>query len=211
MAIKVYISQANQVHNVGPDGYDERSGMRAIQKLAVKFFAKDKRFSVKMNALGINTASENVAEANRWGANVYIALHSNASGVSGRPAKGTIGFCSSRPSKSYAVANAIVARVGKLAPGGNKGVVVRPGLIEVGGPSCPAALIELEGHDWIEGVRFLRNAKKEIAYAIYTAVCASYGMHPRPRTTGKVIRVPVPSVRPAWWAKLRAYLKRLDV
>lgn len=177
MAIKLYVSQANQAHNAGPGGYTEKAGMDAISKALAGILARDDRFLVKRNAAGsrIDTAAENGAEANAWGADYYVALHSNAGGPG---ARGTFGFYYSRGSKGYALAAAIVREVSPLSPGKNEALVAMPGFIELHTPRCPACLIELEAHDWAEGVKFLTGQKQVIAEALYRGICRGLGLAP---------------------------------
>lgn len=177
MTIKLYISQANQGHNAGPGGYTEKAGMDAVSKALAGILARDDRFLVKRNVAGsrIDTASENGAEANAWGADYYLALHSNAGGPG---ARGTFGYYYAKGSKGYALAKAIVAEVGPLSPGKGEALIAKPGFIELHTPRCPACLIELEAHDWAEGVRFLTGQKQAIAEALYRGVCRGLGLAP---------------------------------
>jgi N-acetylmuramoyl-L-alanine amidase len=179
VAIKLYVSQANQGHNAGPGGYTEKAGMDAISRALAQVFERDDRFTVKRNAAGkrIDTASENGAEANAWGADYYVALHSNAGGTG---ARGTFGFYFSKSSKGYALAKAIVAEVSRLSPGKGEALIAKPGFIELHTPRCPACLIELEAHDWSEGVRFLTGQRAAIAEAVYGGICKGLGLIPVP-------------------------------
>jgi N-acetylmuramoyl-L-alanine amidase len=177
MAIKLYISQANQAHNAGPGGYTEKAGMDAVSRALTDVFKRDARFALKRNAVGerIDTATENGLEANSWGADYYVALHSNAGGPG---ARGTFGFYFSKGSKGYALAKAIVAEVGPLSPGTGSALIAKPGFIELHTPRCPACLIELEAHDWADGVKFLTGQKQAIAEALYRGICRGLGLAP---------------------------------
>ena len=177
MPIRLYLSQANQGHNGGPNGYTEKAGMDAISKLVAAECAKDKRFITKRNVAGsrVDTASENGLEANRWGADLYVALHSNAGGAG---ARGTFGFYHSKASFGYKVARGIVNRLSPISPGGGKVLIEKPGFIELHTPRAPAALIEIEAHDWAPGVKFLTGEKARIAQAIYAGICDAYGYSP---------------------------------
>lgn len=175
-AIRLYLSQANQLHNPGPNGYNERAGMDAITAATAAVFAKDSRFLVKRTkADRVDTASENGAEANAWGADYYVALHSNAGGPG---ARGTFGYYYSRASKGYALAAAIVERLSPLSPGAGKALIAMPGFIELHTPHMPACLIEVEAHDWAEGVKFLTGQRPAIAKAIYEGICSGLGLKP---------------------------------
>ena len=214
MSVRLYISQANQAHNAGPGGYTERAGMDAISKATAAVFAQDSRFEVKRNAAsGIDTASANGIEANKWGADYYVALHSNAGGTG---ARGTFGYYYSRASGGYKLAQAIVAAVSPLSPGPNSALIAMPGFIELHTPNAPSCLIELEAHDWKTGVSWLTTKRPEIARALYEGVCKGVGLKPlpakpvtvKPLTTGKTVTVKVPTAKPRWWASLTAWMKR---
>lgn len=206
MPIKLYLSQANQGHNGGPNGYTEKAGMDAIIHALVAVFKSDPRFVTKHTVAGdrIDTASANGIEANAWGADYYVALHSNAGGAG---ARGTFGYYLSKASRGYKVAQAIVAAVSPLSPGPNSALIAMPGFIELHTPHAPACLIELEAHDWKTGVEWLTGQRPAIARALYEGICKGTGHAPR-ITTGKTIKVPVPMTKPAWWVKLTAWVKR---
>lgn len=220
MALKLYISQANQFYNAGPNGYREKAGMDAISKATAAIFAKDKRFVVKRNASGnrVDTASENGHESNAWAADYYVALHSNAGGTG---ARGTFGYYYSKASRGYKLAQAIVAAVSPLSPGPNSALIAMPGFIEIHTPHAPACLIELEAHDWKTGTSWLTGKRPQIAQALYEGICKGVGLKPlpvkryviarvtaKPLTTGKTTTVKVPTVRPSWWGKMMAWVKR---
>lgn len=177
MAIRLYISQANQAHNAGPSGYTEKAGMDAISRELAGVFKRDGRFVVKRNVAGsrVDTARENGLEANRWGADYYVALHSNAGGVG---ARGTFGYYHHKGSKGYKLAAGIVKEVSPLSPGPGSALIAMPGFIELHTPHAPACLIELEAHDWAAGVRFLTGQKHAIAEAIYRGICRGLGLKP---------------------------------
>lgn len=211
MALKLYISQANQAHNAGPGGYTERAGMDAISKATAAVFAKDSRFAVKRNsASGVDTASANTHEANAWGADYYVAMHSNAG------MKGTIVFFHSGSPKGRTLADALYHAIAPLSPGKELGgrTQVWDGLIEIHGPNAPACLIELEAHDWKTGTSWLTTKRPQIARALYEGICKGVGLKPLPvkppvpLTTGKTVTVKVPTAKPRWWASLTAWMRR---
>jgi hypothetical protein len=207
MPIKLYISQANQAHNAGPGGYTERAGMDAISKATAAVIAKDARFTVKRNsASGVDTAAANCDQANAWGADYYVALHSNAG------MKGTVVFHYSTSAKGRKLAEALQAAIAPLSPGAEAGdrVQTKDGFIEIHRPNAPAVLIELEAHDWAVGTSWLTGKRPAIARALYEGICKGVGLKPlpvKPLTTGKVVLVPVPTVKPKWWAQLTAWVK----
>lgn len=206
MALKLYISQANQAHNAGPGSYTERAGMDAISKELAAVFAKDKRFTVKRNsAAGVDTAEANCAQANAWGASYYVALHSNAG------QKGTVAFYHSASSRGKHLAEAIYAAVAGLSPGKEAGHQVKTmdGFIEIHTPHAPAVLVELEAHDWRTGTTWLTGERDEIAHALYAGICHGVGVapitaKPKPKRialTDQSVTVPrqTPPHRSGWW------------
>lgn len=210
MPIKIYLSQANQAHNAGPLGYTEKAGMNAITWSIALLLKKDGRFQVKRNSAGdrVDTAYENTQEANRWGADRYVAFHSNAG------MKGTIAFHHSGSPKGEKMAKALVREIAGLSPGGETGDRVRTwdGLIEIKYPNSPAVLIELEAHDWKTGVKWLTTTRREIARKMYEGICRGVDLEPRPvkpALTGKMLQVPVPIRKPSWWPQLEAYLRQV--
>jgi N-acetylmuramoyl-L-alanine amidase len=208
--IKIYLSQANQARNAGPLGYTEKAGMDAITWSVSQLLKKDDRFLVKRNRAGsrVDTARENALDANAWGADRYIALHSNAG------MKGTIVFHHSCSPKGEQLAKTLYRALGGLSPGAETGDRVRTwdGLIEIHTPHAPAVLIELEAHDWRTGVQWLTTKRREIAQALYEGICRGVDIEPLPAKTpltGKVLQVPVPVRKPSWWPQLEAYLRQV--
>jgi hypothetical protein len=205
MPIKVYISQANQAHNAGPDGYKEKAGMDAISKALAGIFAKDSRFLVKRNVAGarVDTAAENADEANRWGADYYVALHSNAG------MKGTIVFHHSASKAGKRLATAIYGAIAPLSPGVETGDRVRTwdGLIEIHRPHAPAVLVELDAHwtpqGWRAGVAWLTGKRRQIARALYEGTCHGVGL--TPNENDPIVTV---KVRRSKWQSFKAWLKR---
>jgi N-acetylmuramoyl-L-alanine amidase len=212
VAIKLFISQANQSHNAGPGGYTEKAGMDAISRTLAKVFAADDRFVVRSNSAGsrVDTAAENADEANRWGADYYVALHSNAG------MRGSVTFYHSGSPRGKRLAVAIQAAVAPLSPGKETAGRVRTmdGFIEIHRPHAPAVLVELEAHDWKVGVRWLTGQRKAIALALYRGICRGVGLAPLgepaepPALTGKTVPVPVPVKRPRWWGAMMRFVKR---
>ena len=207
MPIRLYISQANQEHNAGPDGYREREGMDAISKKLAAVFAKDKRFRVYRNAAsGVDTAAANCDEANRLGVDYYLALHSNAG------MQGTVVFYHSQSPKGKRLAVALQNAIAPISPGKETGTRIKTmdGFIEIHRPNAPAVLIELEAHDWKTGTSWLTGERPAIATALYKGFCRGVQLAPRNSSKLKLTRteltdknVTVPRQkkprRAGWW------------
>lgn len=181
MPLKIYLSQANQAHNAGPGGYTEKAGCDAINRQVARWLAADDRFLVKRNVAGdrVDTAQENVNEANAWGADRYVATHSNAG------MKGTIVFYHTGSPKGLKLATCLYRELAKLSPGVETGDRVKDwdGLIEIHGPNAPAVLVELEAHDWKIGTTWLVGQRMLIARNMYEGICRGCGVEPLPAST----------------------------
>lgn len=179
MAIKVYLSQANQAGNTGPGGYTEKAACAAIVAKTARILRADGRFAVKTAPSGpedVGTAVANCEEANAWGAEYYVAVHSNAGGTG---ARGTITFYHSSSVVGKGLARALQEAVAPLSPGGDHGIATHDGFIELNRPHAAAALIELEAHDYAVGVAFLTEQQPAIAQALYRGICKGAGLEAR--------------------------------
>jgi len=187
MAIKLYLSQANQAHNAGPGGYTEKAGCAAIVRKLDAIFDGDERFRVKCAKVGdlVDTADENIAEANEWDADIYVAIHTNAG------EKGTVTFHHSKSPKGKKLATAIYKALAPLSPGNEGGGRVRAmdGFKEIHGPRCPATLVELEAHDWKTGVAWITGERTAIAEALYVGICKGAGLNPKTSAKPKPKRI----------------------
>lgn len=200
MPIKLYISQASQLHNAGPGGYTERAGMIAISRALGRRFARDPRFIVKRSPdSGVDRATENSDAANAWHADYYVALHSNAG------MRGTVVFHHSASGKGKALAQAIYAAIAPLSPGAETGtrVQTRDGFIEIHRPNAPAVLVELEAHDYTGGVAWLTGKRAAIAQALYVGTCRGIGLEPLKLDPFITVRV-----RRSVWAAFRRWRER---
>ena len=110
-------------------------------------------FAVKNDQeTGKGAVYRRIRRANDWGADLYIALHTN--GFDGT-VQGTRIHC--YPSaKSRRIAKLILERIAPLSPGtGGERVVESRNLIELKSPVAPAVLPEFEFHDNEESAKWL--------------------------------------------------------
>jgi N-acetylmuramoyl-L-alanine amidase len=82
-----------------------------------------------------------VRDANSFGADAFISLHTNA--YSNPAATGSEAFVFSRPSAAYELATDILARMSEVTGLENRGVFVRNGLYVLRKTRMPATLLEL--------------------------------------------------------------------
>lgn len=113
-----------------------------------------------------------VADGNAWGADLYIALHTN--GFDGTVA-GTRVHC--YPSaKSRKVGKLIQDRIAPLSPGKSEKLVESTGLYELKATKMPAVLPEFGFHDNLKEAQWLIDEMPTIAAETAKAVCDYFGV-----------------------------------
>ena len=154
MSIKIYVDQG---HNpVNPNAGAEGNGLReqdlvyAIgQELAARLRA-DPDFEVRLSRptrdtlLGTTNATSlaaRVNEANRWGADYFISLHTNA--ASSPSASGSEAYVYARGTEAFNFADDILTSLTNLTGLRDRGVKARPGLYVLRKTRMPATLLEL--------------------------------------------------------------------
>ncbi|MBQ3724693.1 MAG: N-acetylmuramoyl-L-alanine amidase [Oscillospiraceae bacterium] len=115
---------------------------------------------------------DRVAEGNGWGADLYIALHTN--GFDGTVA-GTRVHC--YPSdKSRRIGKLIQDRIAPLSPGKSEKLVESSGLYELKATKMAAVLPEFGFHDNREEAQWLVDSMDDIARETAMAVCDFFGV-----------------------------------
>lgn len=115
---------------------------------------------------------DRVADGNGWGADLYIALHTN--GFDGTVA-GTRVHC--YPSdKSRKIGKLIQDRIAPLSPGKSEKLVESSGLYELKATKMAAVLPEFGFHDNREEAQWLVDSMDEIARETAMAVCDFFGV-----------------------------------
>ena len=154
MSIKIYIDQG---HNpVNPNAGAEGNGLREQdlvytigQELAARLRA-DPDFEVRLSRptrdtlLGTTNATSlaaRVSEANRWGADYFISLHTNA--ASSSSASGAEAYVYARGTPAFGFAEDILDNLTEITGLRNRGVQPRPGLYVLKKTRMPATLLEL--------------------------------------------------------------------
>ena len=183
MAIKIYVDQG---HNpINPNAGAEGNGLREQnityrigQELATLLRA-DPNFEVRLSRPSADTQLGNslssslqarVSEANAWGADYFISLHTNASEI--RSATGTEAFVYSRAGRAYPLAEDIVRGVTDVTGLPNRGTFVRSGLYVLRKTAMPAVLLEL-GFITNPGDAALMNQNPQLfAQGIYQGIKA---------------------------------------
>lgn len=154
MAIKIYIDQGHNPQN--PNAGAEGNGLREqdivfrIGILLADLLRSNPEFEVRLSRptadtqIGTsNTTSlrQRVADANAWGADYFISLHTNASSIP--TATGVEAFAFSRESPAFALGEDILSSLSAATGLRNRGMQVRNGLYVVRKTAMPSVLVEL--------------------------------------------------------------------
>lgn len=187
MAIKIYIDQG---HNpVNPNAGAEGSGLREQdlvyrigQELAT-LLRRNGNFDVRLSRPTPNTqigSSNNtslrlrVQDANSWGADYFISLHTNASENSS--ASGSEAFAYARGTPAFRLGEDILDGLSETTGLRNRGMQVRPGLYVLKKTTMPAVLVEL-GFITNRGDAYLMRDRPELfAQGVYNGIVEFTGV-----------------------------------
>ena len=154
MAIRVYIDQG---HNpVSPNsgaegnGYREQDLVYRIGVATKERLDQNPEFVTRLSRptedtqLGTSNASSlrfRVEDANAWGADVFLSLHTNAS--VNEEVSGQEGLVYSTEGESYRIAESLLSSLSEVTGLRNRGIFIRPGLYVLRRTAMPAVLLEL--------------------------------------------------------------------
>ena len=154
MAIRIYIDQGHNPEN--PNAGAQANGVReqdityAVGQALYELLENDPNFEARLSRpdpeviLGTsNTTSlaARVNDANAWGADYFISIHTNA--AENPSAGGSEAFVYSRTSPAFPLAEDILQWLRYETGLRTRGVFVRPGLYVLRNTAMPATLIEL--------------------------------------------------------------------
>ena len=153
--IKIYIDQGHNPRefNTGAEGngFYEQDLTYAIGILLGELLEANPEFEVRLSRptpetlLGTSNSSSltaRVRDANAWGADVFISLHTNA--AANLNASGSEALIYSRESSvALGLAEDILKRLTQVTGLRNRGVIERPGLYVLKRTAMPAVLVEM--------------------------------------------------------------------
>ena len=181
MSIKIYVDQG---HNpVNPNAGAEGNGLREQdlvytigQELAARLRA-DPDFEVRLSRptrdtlLGTSNATSlaaRVNEANRWGADYFISLHTNA--AASPSAGGSEAYVYARETPAFGFAEDILTNLTDITGLRDRGVQARPGLYVLRKTQMPATLVELGFITNPRDAALMRNEPGLFAEGIYRGI-----------------------------------------
>lgn len=153
MAIKIYVDQGHNPLN--PNAGAEGNGLREqdiVFRIGVDLADKLRSggFDVRLSRptaetqIGSSNSSSlrlRVEDANRWGADYFISLHTNASSIPS--AAGCEAFSYSSPSVAFSLGRVILRELSAETGLRDRGMQVRSGLYVLRKTAMPAVLVEL--------------------------------------------------------------------
>ena len=171
MAKKIYVSPSDQTKNT----YAAGNTNEAIQcrKIATVLVAALKRcgFEAKTNLTA--SMADRVREGNAWGADLYVAVHTNAFN---EEVAGTRIFAIDLVGEGYKAAKAVFAALAPVTPGTSENIKARPELYEVRKSASPCVYVEVDFHDVDEVAMWIIENTEEIAEAICEGICNYFGV-----------------------------------
>lgn len=153
MAVKVYIDQG---HNpVNPNAGSEGNGFREqdivyriglLTAEALRGYGFDVRLSrptadTQLGTSNTSSLAARVNDANSWGADYFISLHTNASDYP--TASGSEAFVFRRNSEAEVLAEELLIQLHYATGLQDRGVIARPGLYVLRRTRMPSVLVEL--------------------------------------------------------------------
>lgn len=181
MSKKIYISPSNQVYNTYATGNtNEKEQCHKIARYCVDYLEK-KGFSVECTYN--NDMYARVRESNAYGADLHVAIHTNATAkhnVTG----GTQILLYNLSGERKKVGQAVFNRLAPLTPGKSaERLVEKPDFYEINSAKGITVYVEAEFHDTKTGSDFIRKNTKLIGEAIAKGVCDYYGVSTEEKKT----------------------------
>ena len=187
MAIKIYIDQG---HNpVNPNAGAEGNGLReqnivyTIGQELAGLLRQSGNYEVRLSRptadtqVGTSNASSlrlRTEDANAWGADYFISLHTNASELSA--ATGSEAFVFALGSTAAALATDILAALQNETGLNNRGVFARPSLYVLKRTDMPAILLELGFITNARDARLMSESPQLFARGVYEGIVDYTGL-----------------------------------
>ena len=169
--IKIYIAPSNQDANT----YAFGNTNECVQCNAIADRVKELLKNYECECIvgkTTQTIQAKAAEANAWGANVYLSIHSNAGG-----GRGTEVWYNPNRNGSKNFADVVYKHISAISPGSDRGLKPSTAFLDVNQPKIPCCLCEMEFHDWTDGAKWIANNHEQIAQAFVEALVEYLGIN----------------------------------
>lgn len=171
MAKKIYLSPSEQPEN--RYAYGNTNEKEQCCKIAAVTEKALKRNGFEVITGTASTLSARCNEANKWGANLYVPIHTNA--FDGK-VSGTRMFYYSSTGEGCKACKAIYSVLAPITPGKSENITAKPNLYEVKTPKAPTVYIEVDFHDVPDVAKWIIEHTEEIGEAICKGICNHYGV-----------------------------------
>lgn len=173
---KIYLSPSSQHEN--PYAYGGTNEAAQCMKIAQACEVALKRCGFNV-AVGGGTMYTRVPDSNKWGADLHVAIHTNA--ANGKTT-GTRCYGYRSGGDGFRAAQAIFNVLAPITPGTSEGVFENRSWYEMVKTRAACAYIECEFHDVPETAKWIIEHTKEIGEAIAHGICNYYGVTYVPET-----------------------------
>ena len=188
MAIKIYVDQGHNPrdYNTGAEGngYFEQDITYRVGKLLERYLTEDPNFEVRLSRpnestlLGVSNStslSARVNDANSWGANLFISLHTNASVLPSANGAECLIYSYSA-TEAYAVAEDVLFQLTLVTGLRSRGVIERPGLYVLRKTAMPAVVVEMGFITNSSDAALMVSSPNLFALGIYRGILEYYGL-----------------------------------
>jgi len=186
MAIKIYLDQGHNPEN--PNSGSEGNGFREqdivyqigiLTAAALESYGFDTRLSrptpdTQLGESNLSSLAARVRDANEWGADYFISLHTNAS--DNERATGSEAFVFRKGTEAEALAENILVALADATGLPNRGVMARPGLYVLRRTKMPSALVELGFITNPADAELMAYSPSLFASGITNGILAYFGM-----------------------------------
>jgi N-acetylmuramoyl-L-alanine amidase len=187
MAIKIYIDQGHnpQSPNAGAEGngYVEQDITYDVGIILAELLRSNGNFDVRLSrptpesSLGTSNSTSlriRVDEANAFGADYFVSLHTNAS--TNTAVSGSEALVYTEPSVASELGEDILFWLNRITGLRNRGIVERPGLYVLRKTQMPAVLVEMGFISNASDARLMNDSPELFAEGIYNGILQYTGL-----------------------------------
>ncbi len=179
--MKIYLSPSRQDKNMYYGKYNNKSEKQVMELLSIDLGIKLLRYDIEVKIATTKLkVQDRVKEAKAWGADIYMPLHSNASGTSPSTARGAVILM--HKDQNHKLLSTIIDRLNTATPHGENRwdqLVITTSTYEVIEPYKVGMLpiyIEVDFHDNPATATYIVENTSGIGQAIVDGLACYYGM-----------------------------------